>query len=270
MTVHYVKTFGAIAALAFVAACSGTKGLTQLATLQDETAPAGPDTLTTVPPDTLRRGELVPIERFTDRADSISYAMGISIGQALESQGIELKNIAAFATGVQDMILGTDSTALRLPETVVESILRQVQQDAMARQQEKTRLLREANLAEAAEFLQNNASQEGVRTTESGLQYRVIREGEGIAPTPASTVVVHYSGRLLDGTEFDSSRRRGQPATFGVQGVIRGWTEGLQLMKPGAVYEFFIPPDLGYGVQGNQRIPPNALLIFEVELIEVR
>jgi FKBP-type peptidyl-prolyl cis-trans isomerase len=144
-----------------------------------------------------------------------------------------------------------------------------IQNQIMYRQQEKMLELQNENLAKANAFLEENGKKDGVMTTASGLQYRIVKEGDGPMPTATSSVTVHYTGSLMDGTEFDSSRRRGQPATFSVTGVIEGWTEGLQLMKVGSVFEFYIPPSLGYGQNGNQRIPPNALLIFEVELLEV-
>ncbi|WP_417450119.1 FKBP-type peptidyl-prolyl cis-trans isomerase [Kordiimonas sp.] len=118
-------------------------------------------------------------------------------------------------------------------------------------------------------FLEENAKQDGVTETESGLQYRVIEEGEGDSPTAEANVTVHYAGKLIDGTEFDSSYRRGTPTSFPLNGVIKGWTEGVQLMKPGAKYEFFIPYHLAYGERGSRSIPPYATLIFTVELVSV-
>ncbi len=123
--------------------------------------------------------------------------------------------------------------------------------------------------AAGEEFLKENKTKEGIKTTESGLQYRVIKEGEGDSPSPSDTVTVHYEGKLMDGTIFDSSIKRGQPAQFGVSQVIPGWVEGLQLMKPGAKYQFFIPQELAYGAQGSgNSIPPYSPLIFEVELLK--
>lgn len=119
-------------------------------------------------------------------------------------------------------------------------------------------------------FLQENANMEGVQTTASGLQYKVITEGSGAKPTASSTVTVHYKGTLVDGTQFDSSYDRGEPTTFPLNGVIAGWTEGLQLMPVGSKYMFYIPPELGYGARGiSGVIPPNAVLIFEVELLGI-
>jgi FKBP-type peptidyl-prolyl cis-trans isomerase FklB len=128
----------------------------------------------------------------------------------------------------------------------------------------------EENLREGQAFLSENAQKDGVKTTESGLQYEVIEKGSGKTPTPESTVTVHYRGTLIDGTEFDSSLRRGEPATFPVNGVIAGWTEALQLMSEGAKYKLYIPADLAYGERGaGQAIGPNETLIFDVELLSV-
>lgn len=126
------------------------------------------------------------------------------------------------------------------------------------------------NLANGERFLAQNKEREGVKITKSGLQYEVVKEGSGAAPKSTNRVTVNYEGRLIDGTVFDSSYTRGQPATFGVTQVIRGWTEGLQLMKPGAVYLFYIPSRLAYGVEGSGKIGPNECLIFKVELISVQ
>ena len=127
------------------------------------------------------------------------------------------------------------------------------------------------NKQEANDFLAENSQKEGITTTDSGLQYRVIKAGDGKQPDSSQTVRVHYRGRLLDGSEFDSSYRRGTPAEFPVNAVIQGWVEGLQLMNEGSHFEFFIHPDLGYGERGaGNVIPANALLIFEVELIKVK
>jgi FKBP-type peptidyl-prolyl cis-trans isomerase FklB len=138
-----------------------------------------------------------------------------------------------------------------------------------AAQEQKMKARLEENLAAGKAFLAGNAKKEGVRTLPGGLQYRVIKEGSGKTPELNDTVKVHYRGTLIDGTEFDSSYRRGKPATFRVAGVIAGWTEALQLMKEGARWQIFIPPELGYGDKRTQKIEPNSTLIFELELISV-
>jgi FKBP-type peptidyl-prolyl cis-trans isomerase FklB len=211
-----------------------------------------------------------PLAKLETDADSLSYALGINVGQGLLSQLIQIPDIKAFATGIQDALNANGGNdGFKLSDEAISEILMRIQNQMMYRQQEKMRELQAENLIKANAFLDENKTKEGVMTTPSGLQYRIIKEGNGPMPIPMSSVTVHYVGTLLDGTEFDSSRRRGQPATFPVTGVIEGWTEGLQLMKAGSVFEFYIPPSLGYGQNGNQRIPPNALLIFEVELLEV-
>lgn len=127
----------------------------------------------------------------------------------------------------------------------------------------------EENKKEGEAFLAKNKERKGVKTTASGLQYEVLQKGKGASPTPSDKVTVHYKGNLIDGSTFDSSYDRGQPATFSVGGVIKGWTEALQLMKIGAKWKLFIPPNLAYGERGRPSIPPNATLIFEVELISI-
>jgi len=125
------------------------------------------------------------------------------------------------------------------------------------------------NKATADKFLASNKTKTGVKVTDSGLQYQVITEGKGVLPKDTDRVKVHYKGTLIDGTEFDSSYKRNNPATFGVRGVIKGWTEALLLMKTGAKWKLFVPPELAYGPSGRPKIPPNSLLIFEVELLEI-
>src|SRR5205085_5417932 len=130
--------------------------------------------------------------------------------------------------------------------------------------------LAQKNAGEAQKFMSDNKPKEGVKTTASGLQYKVLKDGNGAQPKSSDTVTVNYRGTLTDGTEFDSSYKRGQPATFPVSGVIKGWTEALQMMKAGSKYQLFIPASLAYGEQGRPGIPPNSTLIFEVELLDVK
>jgi FKBP-type peptidyl-prolyl cis-trans isomerase FklB len=235
-------------------------------------AQTGTNTKTTMTNTT--KTERKPFEALTkleSDADSISYALGVNVGQGLLSQFIEVPDIRAFATGLQDALIAAQRNgSLKMSDQALQEVLMRIQNQMMYRQQERLNQLQEENLALANAFLEDNKGKDGVITTPSGLQYKIIKQGEGESPTTASTVTVHYIGTLLDGSEFDSSRRRGQPASFPVTGVIDGWTEGLQLMKPGAIFEFYIPPHLGYGEQGNQRIAPNSLLIFEVELLEFK
>lgn len=166
--------------------------------------------------------------------------------------------------------MNDDSTALKLTEEQLETVFASLQQEMYEKQMAKMEEMSRNNLSESDNFFKDNATKEGVMSTPSGLQYRVITAGSGPKPTAESEVIVHYRGSLLDGTVFDSSYERGEPATFQVGQVIQGWIEGLQLMSAGAKYEFYIPSNLAYGEQGNQVIPPNATLIFEVELLEIK
>ena len=203
-----------------------------------------------------------------DDGSKFSYSAGYEIGQRLNDMGgVEVAPDAMMA-GLQDAL--NDAEA-RLDAEEMNAVKSRVYKAAA----EERNKQREAVAAEAGErgaaFLAENKSKEGVQETESGLQYMIVEEGEGNSPDPTDTVVVHYRGTLLDGTEFDSSYKRGQPATFPLNRVIAGWTEGLQLMKEGAKYRFTIPPALGYGKRGVPgTIPPDSTLVFEVELIEVQ
>ena len=200
--------------------------------------------------------------------DKLSYALGLGIGRQLSQMGANDLNVADFAQAVKDMIDGKEP---QVPTAEAQQIV----EDFFRRQEEKQR-------AEAAEkykgaksegekYLSENAKKEGVTTLPSGLQYQVLKEGNGKSPKATDKVVCHYEGMLVDGTMFDSSIQRGEPATFPLNGVIAGWTEGLQLMKEGAKYRFFIPYQLGYGERGaGASIPPFATLVFDVELIEVK
>lgn len=200
--------------------------------------------------------------------DKLSYALGLGIGRQLSQMGADDLNAADFAQAVKDMIDGKEP---QVPAAEAQQIV----EDFFRRQEEKQR-------AEAAEkykgaksegekYLSENAKKEGVTTLPSGLQYQVLKEGNGKSPKATDKVVCHYEGMLIDGTMFDSSIQRGEPATFPLNGVIAGWTEGLQLMKEGAKYRFFIPYQLGYGERGaGASIPPFATLVFDVELIEVK
>ncbi len=192
--------------------------------------------------------------------DKVSYALGIGIGRHLASMGAESLNIDDFAQAVKDAIAGD----LQLDEQEAQALV----QDFFAKQEAKA----QAVAKEAGEkFLAENGKKEGVITTKSGLQYQVLREGNGKAPKATDQVECHYEGTLIDGTKFDSSYDRGQTATFPLNQVIAGWTEGLQLMTEGAKYRFFIPYQLGYGERGaGAAIPPFSALVFDVELVAVK
>ena len=192
--------------------------------------------------------------------DKVSYALGMSIGHQLQQMDAADLNIDDFSQAIKDVFAGkahlTDSEA----QIAVQTFFQQ-----KAEEQAK------AAKAEGENFLAENAKKPGVKTLPSGLQYQVLREGNGRRPTATDEVECHYEGTLINGQVFDSSYQRGQTATFGLYQVIKGWTEGLQLMQEGAKYRFFIPYSLAYGEQGaGQAIPPYAALIFDVELIKVK
>lgn len=203
------------------------------------------------------------------QVDRVSYTIGADIGRNFRMQGFQL-NPEKFMKGMQDGLKEGDNYLLTQDE--MRETMMQFQEELQQQQKKKEKELAEKNAKEGKEFLAKNAKQKGVKTTQSGLQYRVIKEGPkgGKSPKASDSVVTHYTGRLLDKTVFDSSVERGQPATFPVTGVIKGWTEALQLMKPGDKWELFIPADLAYGESGaGGRIPPNAVLNFELELISI-
>lgn len=200
--------------------------------------------------------------------DKLSYALGLGIGQQLAQMGAgSFLNIDDFSQSISDVLAGRElKVSHRDAQKLVNDFFRQQEAKMQAEQQAKGKVAKE----EGEKYLAANALKEGVITTESGLQYQVLREGNGKRPTAKDTVKCHYEGFLIDGTVFDSSVQRGEPATFGLQQVIAGWTEGLQLMQEGGKYRFFIPYRLAYGEGGaGQLIPPYAALIFDVELIEV-
>ncbi len=198
--------------------------------------------------------------------DRISYTIGMDIGRSLAEQDMDL-NLEMLVEALQATYRG-EETRLTEEEALAErDAFMQRRQQQMESQQAEEAV---SNLEEGQAFLVENAERDEVTETASGLQYRVIEEGSGRSPAETDRVTVHYRGTLIDGTEFDSSHGRGEPATFALNQVIPGWTEGLQLMQEGATYEFFIPADLAYGEQGRPGpIGPNSTLVFEVELIEV-
>ncbi|MEQ9188705.1 MAG: FKBP-type peptidyl-prolyl cis-trans isomerase [Cryomorphaceae bacterium] len=192
--------------------------------------------------------------------DKLSYAFGISFGESFKAQGIKGINYAALAKGVNDAMFGGE------PEMSSEQAQQYLNEYIGRMMQERAAAAKKDGLA----YLEKNAKRPEVKTTESGLQYEVLSEGSGAKPQATSKVTVHYEGRLLDGSVFDSSYKRGQPATFGLNQVIKGWTEGLQLMTPGSKYRLYIPSDLAYGEKGaGQMIGPGETLIFDVELLKV-
>ncbi|WP_314953322.1 FKBP-type peptidyl-prolyl cis-trans isomerase [Hoylesella loescheii] len=200
--------------------------------------------------------------------DKLSYALGLGIGRQLSQMGAADLNIDDFAQAVKDMVDGKEpQVATAEAQQIVEDFFRKQEERQRAEAAEKYKGAK----SEGEKYLSENAKKEGVVTLPSGLQYQVLKEGNGKSPKATDKVVCHYEGMLIDGTMFDSSVQRGEPATFPLNGVIAGWTEGLQLMKEGAKYRFFIPYQLGYGERGaGASIPPFATLVFDVELIEVK
>ena len=192
--------------------------------------------------------------------EKISYALGLGIGQQLKSMNIENFDIKEFSRSIEDVMAGrdTDMTAREAQVMLSEYFQKKGKEQA------------EENIAKGKAYLEENGKREGVITTKSGLQYEVLTEGTGKSPKATDKVRCHYEGRLTDGSVFDSSYQRGEPADFGLNQVIAGWTEGVQLMKEGAKYRFHIPYLLGYGERGaGASIPPYATLVFDVELIKV-
>ena len=199
--------------------------------------------------------------------DKVSYALGLGIGRQLQDLCGEDLNINDFTQAVRDLLTGNH---LAIDEIEGQQLVIEFLQRRDAERKSEQAKLGEAAKREGEEYLEKNAARSGVTVLPSGLQYEVLREGTGRKPKATDSVKCHYEGTLVDGTVFDSSRRRGEPAVFPLNGVIRGWTEGLQLMQEGAVYRFFIPYNLAYGEHGaGAMIPPFAALIFDVELIEV-
>lgn len=189
-----------------------------------------------------------------------SYAIGQQIGQNLKSQNIDFD-----ATTLVASMKDAQEGKAQMTKEEIQKAMMKLQESAMKKQQEEG----ESNKKKSADFLEKNKTAEGVKTTASGLQYMVMKEGDGAMPKKEDNVKCHYTGTLIDGTKFDSSVDRGQPAEFPVAGVIPGWTEALQMMKVGSKYKLFIPPELAYGPSGRPGIPANSALVFEVELLEI-
>ena len=209
-----------------------------------------------------------------ERKEKISYSIGVDIGTTMKKQPFEI-DPDLLAAGVKDSYTGG---TMRMADNEVRATLMELQKELQAKQQEQMKHAQEQmkasgekNKKEGEAFLAENAKKDGVKTLPSGLQYKVIKSGDGATPKATDTVETNYRGTLIDGTEFDSSYKRGQPATFPVKGVIAGWTEALQLMKVGDKWQLFVPPDLAYGERGAGReIGPNATLVFEVELLGIK
>lgn len=206
-------------------------------------------------------------ERKIKKMDKVSYALGMGIGRQLNDMGAESLNIDDFAQAIKDVLAGGKT---QLDAYEAQAIVQEFFQKQEEKQRASAAERHKALKAQGEQYLAENGKKDGVVTLPSGLQYQVLQEGNGRKPKATDQVKCHYEGMLVDGTLFDSSIQRGEPATFPLNGVIAGWTEGLQLMQEGAKYRFFIPYHLGYGERGaGASIPPFAALVFDVELIEV-
>jgi FKBP-type peptidyl-prolyl cis-trans isomerase FklB len=199
--------------------------------------------------------------------EKVSYIIGVNIGRNLQTQSVEV-DPDMISKGMKDVASGAK---LLMTDDEMKATMTAFQQEMMKKREEELKKAGEKNKAEGEAFLAANKKKPGVIALPSGLQYKVITRGKGKSPKATDTVTVNYKGTLIDGTEFDSSYKRGEPASFPVNGVIKGWTEALQLMKEGSKWELFIPPDLAYGEKGaGNVIGPNATLVFEVELLSFK
>lgn len=217
----------------------------------------------------LLAGQTGAAEKMTlkTQKEKLSYTMGVEAGNNMKRQSVDI-DPDVLLQGLKDAFSGN---ALLMGEEEMLAVKNAFRQEMMTKQAEEAKKLAEKNKKEGEAFLEENKKKEGVKTLPSGLQYKVITEGTGKSPKAADTVTVNYRGTLIDGTEFDSSYKRGQPVSFPVNGVIPGWTEALQLMKEGAKWQIFIPAGLAYGEKGaGNIIGPNATLVFDVELISAK
>jgi len=202
-----------------------------------------------------------------DQKAKESYSLGYQFGESLKNQKMEV-DIEAYTEGIRDSLGGKEPL---IKQEEIRSTIMSFRQRMRAAQQLVLKEKTAKNLSEGKAFLTENGKKEGVKILSSGMQYKVLAEGSGKTPNKTDTVMVHYSGSLINGTEIDSSYKRGKPQTFRVDSVIPGWTEALQLMKEGAKWQLFIPPELAYGEKGQApRIPSNSTLIFEIELISIK
>jgi FKBP-type peptidyl-prolyl cis-trans isomerase len=202
----------------------------------------------------------------TSDIDKASYSIGLNMGK----QMAQIKDNINFDMIRQGMSDAYNQVESKLTEDEIKASLAEFQQRIQKAQMDKANLISDANKKAGDDFLATNKTAEGVITTDSGLQYKILTEGTGDTPKSTDTVVTHYKGTLIDGTEFDSSYKRGQPASFPVTGVIKGWTEALLKMQVGSKWQLFVPADLAYGPRGaGKDIGPNSVLIFEIELLEI-
>jgi FKBP-type peptidyl-prolyl cis-trans isomerase FklB len=200
-------------------------------------------------------------------AERMGYVIGLDTGRRLQAQGlVKHIDLTLLARGINDALAANEPA---LSDKEIEDTIESIQKLVQESRQEMAKNLSKKNREEGSMFLKANAKKEGVKSTKSGLQYKVLKEGDGAVPKATDLVRTHYHGTFINGEVFDSSIRRGEPAVFPVNGVIAGWTEALQLMKVGSKWQLFVPPDLAYGARGSGDIPPSATLIFEVELLGI-
>jgi FKBP-type peptidyl-prolyl cis-trans isomerase FklB len=201
-----------------------------------------------------------------DVKDKQSYSIGHDIGTTFKKQNIDL-NLDALMLGLKDAVAGKEAMTKEERDKTLEAFSKEMMEKQVAANKEAAA----KNLADGEKFLAENKKKDGVKTTASGLQYKVLKEGSGASPKESDSVVTNYKGTLIDGTEFDSSAKHGGPATFPVNSVIKGWVEALQLMKPGGKFQIFVPANLAYGEQARSaEIGPNSTLIFELELVSIK
>jgi FKBP-type peptidyl-prolyl cis-trans isomerase FklB len=234
--------------------------------LGDAGAQQNPST-TTHPSPAPKSSGAAPSSALATPKEKSSYALGMNIGRGLVHQSIDV-DTASLLRGLKDTLSGSKPL---LSDEEAQAALSQLQNEVQAKEQIAMQKAGEENMKEGETFLAENKTKEGVVVLASGLQYKILTQGTGPKPTASDTVVCNYRGTLINGTEFDSSYKRGQPASFAVNQVIRGWTEALQLMPVGSKWQLFIPPDLAYGPRGaGGVIGPNSTLIFDVELISIK
>ena len=210
----------------------------------------------------LALASLVNASELNTNKDKLSYIFGVQVGQGLRAEGVELE-MDAFTAGIKDMLAGNNSQIDSAQAQILVSDYQEKKQQEMAKVSAKKQ-------NESSTFLANNAKKDGVFVTASGLQYKIVEKGKGKSPTSENKVIAHYTGKLLDGTVFDSSHDRGEPATFPVSGVIKGWQEALPMMKEGGKWQIVVPANLAYGDRGvGNLIGPNETLIFDIELVSI-
>ncbi len=212
-------------------------------------------------------GKASSSEQFANKKEKRSYALGMDIGNSLKDLPMDV-DLDQLTQGVRDVVGGGKT---KLSQKQLHTVMQGVVSDMESAQKKKQQQKSEANLKAGQKFLAQNKTKDGVKTLKDGLQYKVIKKGDGPQPDANDSVTVDYTGKLIDGTVFDSSKKRGKPVTFPVNAVIPGWTEALQLMHSGGEYKLFIPPDLAYGERGaGSQIGPNETLVFDVKLISVQ